>query len=149
MVAAGDVIYASDHPAIYFLENVRNSSSSTASGSTELLVQSVTFPAVSGIRYKLTVTQHVESSVANDALAVKVRWTNGNSITTSGTFLNAVSTSGPANRGTPCTVTTNFTANTTGNVTVGAFIRRTAGTGVALSAGGAEQVNTILIERYQ
>lgn len=150
MVAAGDIVYASDHPAVYVGENTRNTSSGTTSGSTELLVQSVTFAAVANVRYRVTCTQHVESTVANDVIAVKVRWVAGNTITIAGTFLNAVSLpSALANRGIPGTVTTTFVAAATGNVTVGACIRRTTGTGVAQSVGSAEQVNSILIERYQ
>jgi hypothetical protein len=150
MVAAGDPIYASDHPSVYIGESSRNTSSGSTSAATELGVQSITFAAVTGVRYKVTATQHVESTTAGDVLTVKVRWAVGNSVVIGSTFLNAVSLpAAVASRGAPGVVTTSFVSSTTGNVTVGAFIRRTAGAGTLISAGGAEQVNTILIERYQ
>jgi hypothetical protein len=150
--AAGAVIYASDmndasYPGQWVAENQRTTSVGSIT-TTEILVQSLTFAVTAGYRYKVEGVQYAESTTALDNMAVKFRWANGGSVANTDTVITSGNPAAPvASKGLPTALFGTFVATVTGNVTVGAFVRRSGGAGTVSSVGGSEQYNTILVTR--
>ena len=114
---------------------------------TETVLQSVTFTAVATARYKITAAQSIQSSVAGDLIQMRIRWSAGAILSTSGTELvtilpNADIVSKGQTQPLIATVT-----NLSGQVTVGVTAVRNGGTGTITSNGDSRQTNTILVER--
>lgn len=130
----------------YVIEDVRTSSSSNFT-TTELVIQSVTFTAVSTVRYKVTALQGFQSSVANDIIEVRLRYQAGGTLTSGGTQIRAVLFNcDVANRGNPVTLVGTFTG-VSGQVTVGVTGVRDTGTGNHSSFGRVgDGENYILVE---
>lgn len=127
-------------------ESTRNTSSGTIT-TTETVVQSVTFTATPGARYKITAVQSVQSSVAADLIQVQVRWSSGATLSISGAQLASLLVNQDvAGKGiiVPLVITV---AGLSGQVTVGVTVVRASGTGNVTSFGNAQQINTVLVER--
>lgn len=129
---------------------VAESTRQTAVGSittTETVIQSVTFTAVSTARYKITAVQSIQSTVAGDLIQMRVRWSAGAILSTSGTELLSILPNADIagkGQGQPLTVTV---TNLSGQVTVGVTAVRNSGTGTISSFGDSRMTNTILVER--
>lgn len=128
------------------VESIRN----TASGlitTTETVIQSVSFNAISGAKYLVQATQHFQSTVVNDLGILRLRYAAGSSVTTAGTQLTAIyPNASTANRGVPYSFGKIFTAPSTGQFTVGVTLVRDAGTGSLTSHGQAGKAeNSIII----
>ncbi|WP_409074061.1 hypothetical protein [Micromonospora chalcea] len=129
---------------------IAESKRATATGSittTETVIQSVTFTAVAGVRYKVTATQSTQSTVAGDNPQIRLRWAAGASVTASGTeLISKLAVAAVVSKGEPVDLVDTFVPNVNGQVTVGVTLVRNAGTGNVSSFGDSRQVNTILIE---
>lgn len=146
-ISAGSIVTADSIPG-YVTENQRTTQSGTFT-TTETVVQSVTFSAVSTTRYKITAVQSFESTVAGDSIAVRLRWASGSSVTSAGAQIHSVITPGnTANLGFVVTLVGTVVFGVSGNVTVGVTgVRNTGATGIYKSFGSANQIDTIVIER--
>ncbi|HEY9417971.1 MAG TPA: hypothetical protein VIQ30_24695 [Pseudonocardia sp.] len=114
---------------------------------TETVLQSVTFTAVSTARYKITAVQSIQSSVVGDLIQMRIRWSAGAILSTSGTELfTTLPTADVSNKGQAQTLIATVT-NLSGQITVGVTAVRNSGTGSVNSNGDSRQTNTILVER--
>lgn len=114
---------------------------------TETLLQSVTFTAVSSARYKITAVQSIQSTVAGDLIQMRIRWSAGTILSTSGTeLLTALPNADVVSKGQTQTLVATVT-NLSGQVTVGVTAVRNAGSGTVSSFGDSRMTNTILVER--
>lgn len=113
---------------------------------TEQVIQSVTFDAVSGAGYMIYACQHYQSSVVNDIMRIRLRYASGLSVTTGGTQLHMLNPNCDAiNRGQPITFAKLFVAPSTGKYTIGVTMER-VGTGTGQSYGEPTQaINTITV----
>lgn len=149
-MAAGDNAYWSDLAAIarkgYVAHNERTAAS-PAFTTVELVVQSLTFDAIAGQRYKVTADQGCQSTVAGDNPQVRLRWATGPAVTTAGTeFMSKLPSLPIINEGELFTLTGWFTAPITGDITVGVTMIRSLGTGTLTSFASALQVCTLYVE---
>ena len=130
----------------YIAESRRTSTVSSIT-TTETVVQSLTFTAVSGVRYKVTAIQSAQSTVAGDNPQIRLRWASGASVTTAGTeIISVLPVCAVVNKGEMVTVVDTFVPNVNGQVTVGVTMVRAIGTGTISSNGAASHVDTILVE---
>jgi hypothetical protein len=116
---------------------------------TETVIDSVTFTAVAGQRYKLTWNSNIRSSVVNDTGRVIFRWTPGAVASTAGTlFYSAqfqISAIIVGNSHSFCMIDT-VTGITAGQTTIGVSIIRDTGSGTLTSIGNANWQNITLLE---
>lgn len=128
---------------------VGESTRSTASSSfttTETVIQSVTFTAVAGVRYKIMAVQSVQSTVAADLIQARLRWSAGSSLSTAGTEITTLLINQDvAGKGIIVTLLATVTG-LSGEVTVGVTAVRAAGTGTCSSFGNSQQENIVLVE---
>lgn len=130
----------------YINEGTRNTPSAAVT-TTETVVQSLTFTAVAGVRYKVTAVQALQSSVVNDLIQARIRWAVGGSVTSAGTEIATIMPNADvANRGQVYTLVGTLVAPSSGSITVGFSIVRNAGTGNVLSHGAAQMVDYLLVE---
>ena len=114
---------------------------------TETALQSVTFAAVAGVRYKVTALQSIQASVAGDLIQMRLRWNSGATFTTGGTELyTTLPNADVAGKGQPVPLIATVTG-LSGTVSVGVTAVRSAGTGTITSNGDSRQTNTLLVER--
>lgn len=139
---------AIDAASVFVAEDERTSSSATIT-TAETVIQSLTFTSASTTaRYKVTVVQSTQSSVADDNIQLRIRWANSGSVTTAGTQIaSALPNADKAGRGNATTVVKSWVPGVAGTVTVGVTLVRASGTGNIISFGSASAVNTILIEK--
>lgn len=144
-LAAGDWVLSSTAPG--WVGEVLRGPGATVGPftTTEQVVQSFTFTAAAGARYKVTAHQHVRSSVAGDTVQLRLRRESGPSLTTSGTQFDTT------NQG--C-LTTNLISvlmgtftGMTGQVTVGVTAVRLSGTGNITMDGFSTASSKLLVER--
>lgn len=113
----------------------------------ETVLQSLTFTAVAGVRYKVTAEQSVQGDAVPGSCVLRLRWAAGTSVTSGGTQIVAVTPgSYLANVGTVATIFDTFVPNINGSVTVGVTLIRNTGTANWISFGNANQINKILVE---
>lgn len=152
-IAAGANIEADDIAAIdtevsqkgFVVESVRTTASANFT-TTEVVIQSVTFTAIAGVRYKITAVQAFQSNVANDLIQVRLRIQSGPTLTTGGTQIrSSLPNCDVAARGNVSTLVGTVTG-LSGQHTVGITAVRTAGTGNCSSFGSAAMEDTILVE---
>ena len=132
----------------YVTESTRNITMPTAGTitTTETVIQTVTWTAVSGIRYKVTAMQSYQSTGAGDLVEMRLRWSAGASGSTSGTqFAVIVPNCDVAGKGTMVTLVGHFTG-ASGQVTCSFTARRNTGGGNLSFFGTAVQVNLMLVE---
>ncbi|MFD6771064.1 hypothetical protein ACFWC6_33140 [Micromonospora chalcea] len=130
----------------WIAESTRTSASGTIT-TTETIVQSVSFTAVAGVKYKVTAEQSVQSSANGESAVVRLRWASGGTVTNSGTQIDSkIAPCNTATLGFLATLRGTFTPNVNGTVTVGVGIVRNTGTGNITSFGSSNQINTITIE---
>ena len=127
-------------------ESVRTTASAGIT-TTETVIQSVTFTAVSGAGYIVDALQHVQSTVANDTAMMRLRWAAGASVTSAGTLLLTILPNcDVAGKGQPWSMRKLLVPNVTGQVTVGVTLVRDGGTGTISSSGQANRIeNTITV----
>jgi hypothetical protein len=129
---------------------VTEGSRQTAVGSittTETVLQSVTFTAVSTARYKISAVQSIQSTVAGDLIQMRIRWSAGAILSTSGTELVTILPNADiAGKGQIWQLVATVT-NLSGQVTVGVTAVRNSGSGTVSSFGDSRMTNTILVER--
>ncbi|MFI7072042.1 hypothetical protein [Micromonospora sediminicola] len=114
---------------------------------TEAVLQSVTFTAVSTARYKISAVQSIQSTVAGDLIQMRIRWSAGAILSTSGTELKSILPNADvASKGQAQPITATVT-NLSGQITVGVTAVRNSGTGTVSSFGDSRMTNTILVER--
>lgn len=129
----------------FVAEDIRTSSSGTFTTS-ETVVQSLTWTAVSTVRYKITAVQSLQSSVANDNASIRLRYASGASVTSGGAQLRVIFPNlDVANKGQYETLVATVTG-LSGQHTVGVTAVRSTGTGTLQSFGSAGAENYILIE---
>lgn len=130
----------------YVGETVRTSTIGSIT-TTETVLDSVTFTAVTGQRYKVSTVFFYQSTVANDLAITRFRWQAGGTLTTAGTeFHVGVMNCDIVNRGGLCVMTRTLTG-VSGQITVGTTMVRSSGTGTLQSSGSAsQQNNTLLVE---
>ncbi|MBQ1042360.1 hypothetical protein KBX03_07560 [Micromonospora sp. C72] len=130
----------------YIADSARTSSSANVT-TTETVIQSLTFNAVAGTRYKVTALQSVQSTAAGDSCIVRTRWATGATVTTGGTQIDSkIIPSYTAALGFLATSVGTFVASSTGQVTVGVTLARNTGLNTWSSFGNSSQINTILVE---
>lgn len=130
----------------YIADGTRNTTSASIT-STETVIQSLTFTAVAGVRYKIIAVQGAQADAAPGSVIMRTRWAAGASVTSAGTLITSVIP--PANSANVGTITTSvgtFVPGINGSVTVGVTLQRNTGTGNWVSFGSATMINTILIE---
>lgn len=127
-------------------ENVRVAASAAIT-TTETVIQSVTFNAITNVQYMVHATQHFQSTVAGDQGLFRLRYAAGASVTTAGTQLTALLTNADiAAKVQPIAFHKRFVAPSTGQFTVGVtLIRNGAGTGNLSSFGSASAENVITV----
>jgi len=114
---------------------------------TETLLDQITFSAVAGARYKLTWDGTVQSSVANDLVALRPRWKAGATLDSAGTlFTEREVNIDIAARGMGRTVVATVTGITAGQASIGILAVRTGGTGNITAFGDATRKVTTLLE---
>lgn len=129
----------------YVAETVRSSNVSAIT-TTETVLDSATFTAVSGQRYKVSAVFFYQSSVAADLALCRLRWQAGGTLTSAGTeFHSSLMNCAVANRGDICVMIRTLTG-VSGQITVGSTMVRSSGSGTLISAGGASQQSTLLVE---
>lgn len=112
----------------------------------ETVVQSVTFTAAAGVRYRVVAVQSYQSSVAGDLARVRLRWNAGSSLSLGGTEITSqMPNCDVAAKGSPITLQGTFVPGA-GQVTVGVTSARESGTGSITMFGDARQANTIIVE---
>lgn len=113
---------------------------------TEVVVQSVSFNAISGAGYMIYADQHYQSSVVNDIIRTRLRYAAGGTVTTAGTLLKIVNPNcAVANRGDLVSISKLFVAPSTGQFTIGVTMER-VGTGTGQAYGEPNQAyNTITV----
>lgn len=129
-------------------ESIRIVPSSTITNQTETVIQTLTFPAVSGASYMVTAMQNVQSSLVNDLVRIRLKWQSGTSLTagSSTKLFTTLSNCDVVGRGAPVTLNKVFTPNVTGNVTVGiTFQRESASPANVLSYGEADRSENSII----
>lgn len=144
-VSAGDIIRAADMNKATdqrIATTSATSDGSASSGTTEALVDTVTFTAVSGYTYKLEAYFPGAGSVALDRFLIRIREGNGTSGTqvtywtlyASGT--NAADVARPA---------TDWVSGTSGSQTFSVTMQRTSGTGTLTPKGSTTQPRTLTV----
>lgn len=128
----------------------KNERTSTSAGftSTEVVIQSVTFNAVTGFTYEVTALQSFQSTVQGESAVVRLRWATGASVTSAGTQIDTkIVPAFVASLGYITPLNDTFTPNVTGQITVGVTaIRNTGTTGTWSSFGAANHINTIIVK---
>lgn len=126
-------------------ENVRVAASALVT-TTETVIQSVTFNAISNAQYMVYATQHFQSTVAGDNGILRLRYATGASVTTAGTQLTSINVNADvASKSQPFAFHKRFVAPSTGQFTVGVTLVRNAGTGNLSSIGAANTENVITV----
>jgi hypothetical protein len=144
-LAGGDPGLAAIMPG--WVATSRRTTASSSTTTTEIVIQSITWTANPGARYKITAAMSFQSSVASDNIRARIRYASGASVTTSGTELISVYPNADvASKG---NMTTFFETVTglTGQYTAGVTIVRDAGTGNVSSFGDPKMVDVIMVER--
>lgn len=102
-----------------------------SASTTEVLVKSMTFTAVVGVRYRYEVAGVYFGTVAADQLGLRVRYAAGATVTSAGTLAGGDSAVdiATASRYFTLALARWLPSGLTGQYTVGLFIRRTGGTG--------------------
>lgn len=130
-------------------ESIRTTVSPNVTGQTETVIQTVTFPAISGVPYMITAMQNVQSTLLNDLVRVRLKWQSGNSLTAAGStqLFTTLPNCDVVGRGVAVTMNKVFTPNATGNFTVGiTFQRESATAATVISYGEADRSeNTIIV----
>jgi hypothetical protein len=112
----------------YVADVVRTTSASTTT--TEIVVDTVTFTAYSGRRYKLSYTCNYNSSVANDLVQFRFRYQSGSSLSTGGTqFYTTSPNADIANRPEPICMVCDVSGIPAGQTTIGVTLQRALGSG--------------------
>lgn len=116
---------------------------------TEKVIQTVTFPAINGQRYRAVAHQSVQSATAGDAVEMTLRFRNGatfvdSDIAGSTVITKTLPSCVVANKGDVSPIEDTFTATATGDVTVAVTMFRGFGTGTALSSHGAVNMVDII-----
>jgi hypothetical protein len=142
VVAAGGRIYATDVNRRVGTTTATSNGTAT-SGTTELVVDTVTASVVSGRRYRIKATFPHQHSVANDRFFLLIRegtTTGGTQLTYNTTFGH---TTGQAD---VLIIETDWTASSTGSQSFCVCARRTVGTGTLTPVGAATQPRSLIVE---
>lgn len=130
----------------YIADGSRTTSSGTFT-TVETVLQSLSFTAVAGVRYKITAVQSIQSTIAGGSVQMRLRWASGASVTTAGTQISSIlAPCNTAGLGFVAPLIVTFTPGVSGTVTVGVTAVQNTGTGTISSFGDTKQINTILIE---
>ncbi|MDW3849649.1 hypothetical protein NMK34_23835 [Micromonospora sp. BRA006-A] len=130
----------------FVAESIRNTASPNVTG-TETVIQSVTFDAIVGVRYKAAAVQSFQSTGSGDSAVARLRWAAGISVTSGGAQIDSkIVPSYAANLGFVTPMGGFFVAAATGKITVGVTVVRNTGTNTWSSFGNASQLNTISVE---
>lgn len=118
---------------------------------TEKVIQTVTFPAIAGQRYRAHAIQSTQSTTVGDAVEVTLRWRNGSAfvdadIAGSTVITKTLPACVRASSGDVSPIEDTFVATATGDVTVAVTMFRGFGTGTSLTShGGTNMVDMIHI----
>lgn len=127
-IAAGTVILGKQFAG--WVAESADISSAVATTTTEVVSTSITFTAVTGVRYKVTYQGNAESTATNDGITVRLRWKNTSTPDTTGTiFAKGGITEFTGTLGQNFMLVGTFTGQTAGALTVVATIFRNLGTG--------------------
>lgn len=130
-------------------ESVRVTTSPNVTGQTEVVIQTVTFPAISGVPYMITAMQNVQSTLLNDLVRVRLKWQAGNTLTAAGStqLFTTLPNCDVVGRGVAVTMNKVFTPNATGNFTVGITFQRESATAATVISYGENDrsENTIIV----
>jgi hypothetical protein len=117
---------------------------------TEIIVtgSSVTWTAVAGRRYRITVSTMYSSTAGGDNVQTRLRYAPGASVTTAGTLTREVIVSAPANNAvTPLTYVHELTGVVAGQTTIALFVvRYTGGVGTVAVGNVVSSTNSLLVE---
>lgn len=136
--------------AVLFVAEELDTTSNNATGGTEVVSSSITFTAVTGVRYKVTYMGVSESTVALDIATCQLRWKNSAVADTTGTsFATQNKTAITASKGDAIVLVGTFGGQNAGDLTVSATIKRIVGTGqVKQNGNSAGQSLYFLVEAY-
>lgn len=111
------------------------------SGSTETLLQSVTFTASAGRRYRVTMDYNNVATSTTTYYGIRGRWAAGASVTTAGTqvYYRETAAGAPGDWEAPLVLTFEVTGLPAGQVTIGVFSQRVSGVGTTSYRGSAGQ----------
>lgn len=130
----------------YVGEGIRTTASGTIT-TTETGVQSLTFTAEAGARYRINAVQGAQGTAGESAIA-RMRIGVGTSVGTSGTIVDSKIVPFPYNAlGVPYLLRGTYVAAVDGDHTVGIFLIRNVGTNGISTFGNTSQRNTIDVER--
>lgn len=111
------------------------------------ILDSYTFDAIAGEKYRVVWNGTVQSTTVNDNINVELRWISGTSFPTSGSgtvVRKAYPNANVAGKGQPVTLEKVIAPNVTGKVTVAATAARGTGTGNVSSYGSTTQQDNYL-----
>lgn len=130
----------------FVAENVRSVGSGTFT-TLETIIDTITFTAIAGVRYKLTWIGNGQSS-ATDLLEVRMRYQAGPALTTAGTlFYNGTFAVQIAGKSVSLAYTKTVTGIAAGQTTIGVGMFRSAGgTGTVQSFASATSQAVLLLE---
>jgi hypothetical protein len=130
-----------------FVSDTLNNSTAATSTGTETVVQSITFTAVLGLRYRALWSAEFESTVAADLCTMRLRWKNTAIADTTGTaFRTNNKEAGQASKPDMFILHGTFNTQVAGNLTVVATLQRFSGTGTCKIDGGAIQEQYMYVE---
>jgi hypothetical protein len=130
-----------------FIGNVTRTANSSAITTTETVVDSVTFTAVAGRRYRVTWMTSVQGSAASNNIELRLRYAAGASVTSSGTLIGgAFHTTSASGLNIPVCLSRTVTGIAAGQTTIGALMIVTLGAGSATSVAGANYATELCVE---
>lgn len=131
-----------------FVAKSERSAPSANFTTTEIVIQSLTFTAVSGFTYEVTALQSFQSTTQGESAVVRLRWAAGASVTIAGAQIDAkIAPAFVAGLGYITPLNNTFAPNVSGQVTVGiTAIRNTGTTGTWSSWGASNNIDTIIVK---
>lgn len=131
----------------YMGQDVVTGAAVTSSSTTEQLINSVTFTAVAGRRYRFVWSSSMGGTVVNDLVQFRVRWATGATVTSAGTLVHSrfmrILVANTAHLG---QLQRSISGLTAGQVTLGVFGFRSAGTGTITWDGSTDSERVLLVE---
>jgi hypothetical protein len=130
-----------------FIANTTRTANSAGVTTVETLIDSVTFTAVAGRRYRVTWMTSLSNSAGSNNDEARLRYAAGASVSSAGTLIGGnFSVSPGANFGYPLTLSRTVSGIAAGQTTVGAFLIVSFGAGTLTSTAAANSATELWVE---
>lgn len=130
-----------------YIGNTTRTANSSAITSTETVVDSVTFTAVAGRRYRVTWMTSVQGSASANNIELRLRYAAGASVSSAGTIIGgAFHTTNGSGLNVPVCLSRTISGIAAGQTTVGALMIVTLGAGSATSVAAANYPTELCVE---